>query len=146
MSLDNPYSSPTAVSSAVMMQPDRLRLREIAAAQRQTNLAVLFYLCLIPANLIVAVLAQEMPLASLVFGFFFLGVLLFGAIAVFRLAALFRGKAVAVLYVIGLLIPLLGLILLLTLSSRATKTLRASGIKVGFLGAKPDAIDVAPVF
>ena len=41
-----------------------------------------------------------------------------------------------VFYIIGLFIPLVSLILLASVSSQATKVLRAKGYKVGLLGAK----------
>ena len=47
---------------------------------------------------------------------------------------------VAIIYVLGLLVPLLGLLLLLSVSGKATKELRSAGIKVGLLGANPNAI------
>ncbi|QDS94879.1 hypothetical protein FF011L_36610 [Roseimaritima multifibrata] len=69
-----------------------------------------------------------------------LAVLVYGMVSVFWLASLFRGKVVAVLYVLGLFVPLLGLVILIVISSKATTILRANGIKVGLLGANPKTI------
>lgn len=50
----------------------------------------------------------------------------------------FRGQAVAVLYVFAMMIPLL--VLLLSVSSKATNELRKAGYKVGLLGVNPKTI------
>ena len=139
MATGNPYASPTATAT-VAPHTDRERLRRIATAQRLTNLAVLFYLCLIPANIALSTVVDRAPWAAVVFAAVAISVLIFGAISVYGLAAQFRGKAVAVIYVLGLLVPLLGLILLVTISSKATTILKENGIKVGLLGANPTAI------
>lgn len=57
-------------------------------------------------------------------------------IGMFRLASgLGYSLGVKILLVILLLVPLIGLITLLVLNSRATKALRGAGYKVGLLGA-----------
>jgi hypothetical protein len=45
-----------------------------------------------------------------------------------------------VLLIIGLVVPFVGLLILLSLHDRAMKTLKAAGIKVGFMGADPKSI------
>jgi len=139
MSTENPYAAPT---TATTLAPDvgRDRLRKIATAQRQTNLAVLFYLCLIPLNIALSTVANGAPWAAIILGVAALAVLVFGAVSVYSLASQFRGKIVAVVYVLGLLVPLLGLILLISISSKATTILKDNGIKVGLLGANPSTI------
>ena len=138
----NPYAATTTESAAPVAQrgPDRERLRRIATAQRQTNLAVLCQILLIPVSFGVTAVAGNAPWVGLVFVLVALGVVIYGAIAVYRLASVFRGKVVAVIYVFGLLVPLLGLLLLVSISSKATTILQEHGIKVGLLGADPSAI------
>jgi len=142
MDTANPYSSPTTESAAPVAQlgSDRERLRRIATAQRQTNLAVLLQFLLFPASIGVSAVAGDAPWAGFVIGIVALCVVVYGAVAVFRLASVFRGKVVAVIYVLGLLVPLLGLLLLLSISSKATTILQEHGIHVGLLVADPSVI------
>ena len=137
MSDHNPFDTPKM--SAEPPRPtgsNREHLIKVARAQRHVLFVVLAYLCLIPVN-VVAGQFEPLQIVGPIFG---LGVMLAGAVTVFHLVSLFRGKVAAVFYVIGLLIPCLGLILLLVISSEATNILKANGIKVGLLGADPDSI------
>jgi hypothetical protein len=60
---------------------------------------------------------------------------------VYRLASALE-MGVPLLWVIGvILLSCIGLILLLILSSKATKTLRNAGFRVGLLGANPRQIE-----
>lgn len=140
MSLDNPFQSPETVSVHTASPTDRDRLRRIASAQRQVNIAVLLYLSLIPVNMVLGAIGSGSmwaPVLVLVLGLVVLGL---GAISVFKLASIFRGKLVAVIYVLGLIVPLLGLLLLLSISSKATKELRNAGFQVGLMGVNPNSI------
>ncbi len=57
--------------------------------------------------------------------------------AVYQLAkALELSTGSAVLYMIGVIIPLIGLICLLVLSNRATDLLRRANVSVGLMGAR----------
>jgi hypothetical protein len=144
MSRDNPYAVPGVLDPQPIVPNHRERLRAIAIAQRRVNLAVLAYLCLVGGNIAMLVLGQQFPGFALLFITLIritaIGVIIFGAITVYRLAALLRGSVVAILYVIGLLIPCVGLLLLLTLSQKATKILQSEGVRVGLLGADPSSI------
>lgn len=53
---------------------------------------------------------------------------------VYKLLKSLHSKLV-VLWMIGVLVPLLGLILMIILNSRATKNIRAAGFRVGLMGA-----------
>jgi len=58
-------------------------------------------------------------------------------VGMFRLASgLGYSTAARILFVVLLVIPLVGLITLLVLNSRATKALREAGYKVGLFGAR----------
>ena len=112
----------------------------IAKAQRGINLAVLFYFLVIPLMFAMDLVLPNNPVTGMIVGLAFLGVIVFGAIAVYRLAAIIRNRGVAIIYVIGMLVPLLGLLLLLSISQKATTILQEHGVKVGFLGANPSTI------
>lgn len=140
METDNPYHPPLTAGTISGPSADRQELREIALAQRQVNLAVLLYLCLIPINVGLSILSESAPWAGIVLGVIALCVFGFGALSVYKLAAIFRGKTVAVIHALGLLVPLLGIILLFTNSQKATKILQANGIKVGLLGANLNSL------
>ena len=139
MSSTNPYDSPKVTRAEMDISTARDDLREIASAQRQVNFAVLFYLGQAPVSTGLAILAESTPWAYLPLVVIALCVFGFGAISVYRLAAIFQGKSVAIVHALGLLVPLLGLILLVSNSQRATKILQKNGVKVGLLGANPNS-------
>ena len=138
MASDNPYSPPSEPlkdSSA----PGRFSpfVVAVARAQRLVNKAVLCYLMLIPANLAISTVPE--PRAWMVYSFFlvFILVVVFCAISVFRLAAVLKGNIAAIFYTLAILIPCIGLLVLIVLSSQATSILKRQNIKVGLLGANP---------
>lgn len=112
-------------------------LLKVATAQKHVLYVVLAYVLLIVVNL---VLGRVLPGMINVGMFAFLAVAIAGAITVYRLASLFRSKVVAAIYLVGLLVPCLGLLLLLSISQEATRVLKENGIKVGLLGANLDDI------
>ena len=140
MSVINPYKPPETTCLASDASADKDRLRRIATSQRQINLAVLLYLSIFPANLALTVVSANALWVSGLLTLLVVAVLGLGATAVFKLASIFRGRFVAVIYVLGLFVPILGLLLLLSISRTANRELRGAGIKVGLLGANPSAI------
>ena len=58
-----------------------------------------------------------------------------GAVFVFMLSLTIYSKAVGIVLGILTLIPLIGLVVLLIINSKATKILKANNISVGLLGA-----------
>jgi hypothetical protein len=85
--------------------------------------------------------AQLLALAILVFSFAASVAL---AVYAYR-TALALGSSAAVLWAIGTFLPGVGVLVLLALSARATRTCKASGIPVGLLGPKlpPEPSDAA---
>lgn len=140
MSHENPYQVSNTIDQPPAAIDPKERLRAIAKAQRSVNLATLAYLCIVAATIALAVLGIGSPEVFIATRIAVLVVMVIGAVTVYRLASLLRGKVVAVLYVVGLLFPCLGLVLLLTLSQKATSTLQAAGVRVGLLGADPSSI------
>jgi hypothetical protein len=61
-------------------------------------------------------------------------------VAAFRLAQHLHGVAIGILCGIAMLIPFVWILVLVVLSSKATKQLRAAGVAVGFFGAAPSSI------
>ena len=90
---------------------------------------------MIPVNLTLSIASEKAAWAGVLLGIIVLVVVGFGAISVYRLAALFRGEVIAIVYVLGLLTPILGLILLISIRQKATTILQQNGIKVGLLAA-----------
>jgi hypothetical protein len=43
-------------------------------------------------------------------------------------------------FILGLFVPILGLLVLLLMHDRAMKAMKAAGIKVGFMGTDPNSI------
>jgi hypothetical protein len=130
MSSANPYTPPSApISDTSQASGDSLeRLNRIARGQRHVIYALL-------AQILGYALARGAPQVGLVL---VAAAFVYAVVAVVLLAAALDFSIVSrVLLCIGLLIPLLNLLVLATLSGRASKRLRAGGFKVGFLGAKP---------
>lgn len=76
-----------------------------------------------------------------------LGILISLSLIIFQIYSIYNlGKALKlsmawiVLFLIGLFIPLVGLLCLLSINSQATKALQDAGVKVGLMGANPDEI------
>ena len=140
MNPDNPYKTPECPSDVLVTSETREKLRRIARSQHHVNLAVLLYLAVIPIMMAVNAIFTDPAWISSLLGLYILGVIFFGAFATYRLTSLIKGHFIAVLYMIGLLIPLLGLLLLLSINGEATKIFKKAGIKVGLLGADVKSI------
>jgi len=112
----------------------RATLRTIATHQRAINLCLLAYIALY-----VAVFVVPPPLKILVV-LLLLGVMITGAVFVFLLSLSVYSQALGIILGFLALIPLIGLISLRVVNGKATRILRANGIKVGLLGANPKGI------
>ncbi|MGF1635299.1 MAG: hypothetical protein ACFCVE_15735 [Phycisphaerae bacterium] len=117
-------------------QFDAVWLREVAQQQRMICICILIYIGLIAAQFVVPAGLK------LVLGVAVLGVVVTAAVFVFMLAIRIFGTAVGVVLGILTLIPLIGLIVLLVVNSKATGILRRHGVQVGLLGADPKTISV----
>ncbi len=120
--------------------PSWAALKAIADAQRQIMLAVLAGILAVLFTQLPSPLSGEAQgfreVAAIVIVAVVVGVRLWMAVATYRLAGAL-GSKVAVLWAIGGFLPnLIGLIVLVVLSSRASSRLKKAGIKVGLLGAK----------
>ena len=76
-----------------------------------------------------------------------IGLVVYLAAAGFQIFALYKlGRALQlsviwiVVFILGLFVPILGLLLLLLMHDRAMKVMKAAGISVGFMGADPKSI------
>ncbi len=130
MSTQNPYSPPTApvTDMAHGGQESIESLNRIARGQRQVMFALL-------AQIAASILARASPQIGLLL---LIAALIYAVVALVRLtSALGISVASRVLLCIGLVIPLISLLILAVLSSRASRRLRAGGFRIGFFGAKP---------
>jgi len=91
----------------------------IEVAKRQKNILWM---------ILISLVAMFIPGATIVTGI----ILIY---FIYKLAGAVRSSA-AWVYIILAFIPLVGLIALLHINGRATKTLQANGIKVGLMGAR----------
>ena len=133
----NPYQAPISSATPVDVSSTDM-VAAVAKAQRLVNLAILFYLFLIPINIASNVISERTngeSIVQLLVLPILLAVLVFVLIAVGRLAYALHGVGNAIIYCIAMLIPYIGLILLVFLNSRATNYLKRHGVKVGLMGA-----------
>lgn len=120
--MDNPYQASHSNTPA-SPSPETVR---IASAQKLVIYAILCYLGTLIGQILLGPAALFLLLAAVVLSF----------VGSIRLARCFGyGVAATILFILGLFIPLLGLILLLRLNSKATEHLKQAGYKVGLLGA-----------
>jgi hypothetical protein len=107
-----------------------LQVREVAARQKEIIYCIL-------ANIVLTVLSLGLPpLLKALMGIVYLGLFVFTAICFFRLARKFYHPVMAVMMTIVLIVPLLGLLVLLSVNGKATNLLKRNGIAVGLMGAK----------
>jgi hypothetical protein len=128
MSEHNPYSPPKSqVADASAAEAiDYTRMNRVAAGQRLVIGALI-------ASLVAAAMRTSAPTASVVLSLIAAVVSIVG---VLRVDGGLRGSMFSrILYAIAMLLPLINLIIMVTLSMRATKALRAAGYEVGFFGA-----------
>jgi len=115
---------------------DRQALREVAVAQRQVMYCVLGQIGIGVLNVTIG--AAKMPALGIVVLLLALGLLVYMIVSVLKLAkALDLSQA---LYAVLMIIPCVSLLVLLSLSGKATERLKQAGIKVGLLGADPNSI------
>ena len=76
-----------------------------------------------------------------------IGLLIYFAAAAFQIFTLYKlatslklSVVWMVLFMVGLFVPLLGLLILFSLHDKAMKAMKAAGVKVGFMGADPNSI------
>jgi len=118
--------------------PSWANLKAIADAQRQSMVAFLVGLVVLPASLVAIAAhtdADVGELAPIAFSVLIVGLRAWMGVAVYRLTKA-MGSRVGLLWGIGAFLPnLIGLLVLAVASARATRRLRAVGLKVGLLGA-----------
>lgn len=90
--------------------------------------------------LIFASLVADSPVLILVAIAAILCAMVFAIMLIFRLSRLLYSTITAVLFVIGLFVPLVNFLVLLSVSLRATNILRRNGYKVGLMGVSADQL------
>src|SRR5262249_41671399 len=150
-----PFPPPQPLSYA---RPVNLRgdLRTIAVRQKAIMYCILGYLLVGIANVFVRASASppsspsSLPsvpavpaLLSGILALLMVGATITAAVFVFMLAIALYDTGIGILLGILTLVPLVGLIVLLIINSKATNALRQYGIKVGLMGAKTDQIPQA---
>lgn len=110
-------------------------VRRVGIAQRQIMkvlLCAIFATALMP-GVGISFGFRLVALAALMLAFAVLALMM---ISVYRLAeAIGMNMASRILYVIGMVIPYVGIILLVVINQKATRLLRRNNIKVGLMGA-----------
>ena len=124
---------PNPSGAPAMPTVDRTALRDLAGRQRAAIIAGI-------ANAVGGVLLFSHAVPAEPASLFALVVAGFIIVAVFRLAQHLHGVAIGILCGIAMLIPFVWILVLVLLSSKATKQLRAAGVPVGFFGAAPSTI------
>jgi hypothetical protein len=126
MASPNPYAAPKAQVADASGQ-DHEALRSVASGQKLIIYSILLSLAGFalakPLGMLVLVLNLAAAIMSIV-----------GAVRI--AGGLGQGTGAKILYVIAMLIPLISLVIMITLSIRATRALRDAGYEVGLLGAR----------
>ena len=122
---DNPYQPPSVSLYSLKSEPNE-KSEKIRSGQKLIIYGILLYFCGILLQFVIGPFA-----AILLIGTFALGI-----IGIIKLSNGFGyGVLSTVLVLIIMIIPVVGLIVLLIINSRATKYLTKNGYKVGLLGA-----------
>ena len=128
---ENPYQSPPIEAEVVgVLSGRREDLRRVAAYQKGILFCILAYVCTLAGQFLL-----PEPLRLLV-SMGVIGIGLTGTVFVFLLATKVYGTGLGIFLGILTLIPCIGLISLLFVNGKATRTLQANGIKVGLMGAR----------
>lgn len=121
--MNNPYQSP----QSRLAQTADGNIDEVAAGQKLVIFAILGYFVAVFSQILIGSMAIVIALAA--FGLALAGIFKLGSGMGFSTL----NKAICVLL---MFVPLVGLLMLLVLNSKATSRLRAAGYTVGFLGAQ----------
>lgn len=120
-------SAPPAGDAQPVLAPTDVR--RIARNQRVLNLCILAYIAIIISQFI---MSQHVRTAAGI------AISVLSSVFVFKLALSLYGAKMAGLLGLLALVPLLGMVVLLVVNSKATATLRQHGMIVGPLGADPN--------
>jgi len=122
--MENPYRSPAA---AIARESASESLDDVVSGQKQVIYAILLYIGAAILRLGIGPLAMLLGLGCLVLSW----------MGIYRIG---RGLGYPlwwrIVLLISMLIPLVGLLVLAALSSRATSRLRKAGYSVGLMGAR----------
>ena len=123
--MENPYQSPNA--SVLPQEKRNLRLDDVASGQKLVIYAILLYFLAAVLRTVIGPLAIVLMLICL--GMSWTGIYRIGRGLEYPLWT-------RILLPLLMLVPLLGLLLLVFLSARATARLKSAGYSVGLLGAR----------
>ena len=126
MTTQNPYTTPNANLQNTENFEFSHRMEKMAAGQKLVIYAVLLYFITAGLRLVIGPFAFVLLFISLIMS-------LVGLFKV--LSARQSHKVVKVILFAMLFVPLINILVLLSINSRATKSLREAGYKVGFMGA-----------
>jgi len=146
---DNPYQAPVAAdvgagaedpgSQGVSLE----HLRAVARYQKWIQFVILAYFAIVALSFFIqndgqgqVGPGQPAPAQSVILGPIVIVIGLTGLVCVFLLGQRLYSTVLAVVLAIGAAIPCVGLLFLLIVNSKATKTLKQNNIRVGLLGAR----------
>ena len=134
MSETNPYQTPEAAFNQEGI--DLEKVKKIATGQKLIIYAIFIHMLLITINIVLVRygIIESTIYIVIVAGRFF--ALLLSIIGVIKLtSALGNSIIMKIIFIILLFLPLINLIVLLLLNSRATRKVQEAGYKVGLFGA-----------
>jgi len=135
MSTDNTYQPPQA--DLTVKSSDFDEVLRVAKRQKILLFVFLSYLLLVVANTFLP------PELQAVVGFAVIGLALAIIIFTGALSWLVYGKLMTVVFVVLSIVPLVNMLVVLAVNARATKKIKESGIKVGFMGASKKSLALA---
>lgn len=130
----DPYAPPQA-DLATAPRSDASRAKVLAAAEGQRYASLLIVVSMLFVGISSGAKASALLMLPLQLGY-----LVLMAIVIYRAMRALSSTTVAVIMALLSWVPLVNLVFLVMISSRATKLLRANGFKVGLLGADVAAV------
>jgi hypothetical protein len=140
---ENPYEAPRSPTRAPVggKKKQSKEVREVAVYQKGILICIAIYLAAVLINLVVNV--GKVPVPSFVpvavAGVALINILV-GVVFVFLLSMKLYHPVVGVLMSVLALVPCIGLLILLLISTKATAMLQENGYTVGLLGANLNEI------
>ncbi len=116
-------------------------LRKIAKQQRTLMYCILSEIFILLASMVLR--GSLPPILAILLYLAYVGIAVTATVYVFMLAISLYNVALGVVLGILTLVPLVGLLILLTVNGKATRVLRAHGVRVGLLGADPSTLPAA---
>ena len=138
--MNNPFEAPNSeVVGVISGQKDDLR--KVATYQRGIMLCILGTFFIVFGNVTASQVPDMVVMIQAILSILYLLILIAGAVLVVMMSIkVYEQLWVGILLGLLTMVPCIGLLFLLVVNQKATKVLRANGVRVGLLGGNPNDV------